>query len=425
MREHVAVLADPKQFEMATAETRPQGDGVSVVVAKRSDSLTREGVAYRFSAETFTTEQAEAWLAERGVRCERIECATEPESPTVEFESEVLYAGTFRPQRGGGDKGEVTITEADLREMAESTNRVIDGGWMRPPSKLGHGDDQEKVRTLFPEGGEPALGWIRRMEVRGERLVAMFADVPRRFAAAIKEGRWKPGSVEVLPRWVDPRGGVHTKVVSAFAWLGGVRPAAGGLETIGLSDEDAGILVLSVSHEPEDTTGQPSPASGEDHHTENADRVSAEINPSQEEIEMATIEELTAALNAEREARVKDRLARAATDRRIKPGEVETKAKIALGMDDATREIYLAEIETGPQAADLTKPLADGNPDPAQVKPSPKKGEARLIELAEKIAEDRKVSYGEALCLASVAEPETYSTYYVEAHPLRSAGKEN
>lgn len=422
MREHVAVLADPKQFDMTTSETRPQGEGVSVVVAKRSDSLTREGVAYRFSAETFTTEQVEAWLAERGVRCERIECADVGE----EMEFEVLAVGTFNAQRGG----RVSFDRTHLEQIATTSNALIEAGMLRPPLKLGHGEDQEKVRAMFPEGGEPALGWVKRLRVDGDRLLALAANIPTRFLEAVKNGAWRTRSAEILPSWTDPTGKRHEMVFRAVAWLGAVHPAVPTLaDLVGLSDEERGAIVILN----EDQHGAGGPRDGEvkDDNASGSADVVPQSGPTEKEIvEMAENAALQAQLDAanarERAAReelVSLKLAEAVKDRRITPGQVDGEKAIALAQADPSA--YLTTVMARPQMPDMTKPLADGNPDPAQVKPSPKKGEARLIELAEKIAEDRKVPYGEALCLASVAEPETYSTYYVEAHPLRSAGKEN
>lgn len=416
----VAVLAEPRGFDPGTRQTARAGDGIEVVKMRRADSLTVEGVAYEFAAHT--QEQAEAWLAEHGIKALRF-----GDGEDVEFE--VLAAGTFNAQRGG----RVTITPEQLAQIATVSNALIDAGKLRPPLKLGHGEDQDKVRAMFPEGGEPALGWVRKLAVRGEKLIACATQVPRRFLDAIKAGAWRTRSAEILPKWTDGEGNAHEMVFRGVAWLGAQTPAVPNLaDLVGLSAEEMASITIEFSDVNEGQHEPGSPVDGAAKDGNEPEGVAGAAPDKTDETEKETLEmaenaalqaELDAAKAREKAAReelVGLKLAEAVRDRRITPAQVEGEKAIALAQADPGA--YLATIFARPQMADLTKPLANGAGDPAQV--SAKKGEARLIELAEQIAKEKGVPYPQALCLAADAEPEAYAVYYNEAHPLRASAKE-
>lgn len=293
---------------------------------------------------------------------------------------------------------------------------------------------------MFPEGGEPALGWVKRLRVEGDRLIATACDVPKRFREALAAKAWRTRSAEILPTWTDPTGKVHSMVFRALAWLGATRPAIPHLaDLVGLSAEDRAVLRFDFN-EGENGSGGPTDGDAKDATdsaaADAAARESASAsNELRREIEMAENAALQAELDAmkaraaaaeaardaDRKALVGVKLAEAVKDRRITPGQVEGETVIAMAQADPMG--YIATVFARPQMPDMTKSAGDTNPD-GTAKPSEKKGEARLIELAEVIAKDKQIPYAEALCLAAEAEPETYRTYYVEAHPLRSAAKE-
>lgn len=89
------------------------------------------------------------------------------------------------------------------------------------PLKFGHADDDEQP---YREG-LPALGWVTRVARDGDRLVADLDDIPEAVAEAIKAGRYKFTSVEILADVTDTGGERWPYVLDAVALLGADRPA--------------------------------------------------------------------------------------------------------------------------------------------------------------------------------------------------------
>jgi hypothetical protein len=112
------------------------------------------------------------------------------------------------------------FTIADLDAIEASFDALRQSG--RVPLKFGHGEDDDD--QPFREG-LPALGWVTRVARDGDRLVADFADIPQEVAQAIKAGRYKFTSVELLSDATDAAGVTHPLVLDAVALLGADRPA--------------------------------------------------------------------------------------------------------------------------------------------------------------------------------------------------------
>jgi hypothetical protein len=104
-------------------------------------------------------------------------------------------------------------------------------GVHKVPLKLGHDDRQ----VLAQADGAPALGWLSRLQVIGQKLVGDFTDVPRELMSAINAGRYKTVSLELYPEWKETNAehnlhtGVTGPVVSAVAILGADIPEVRGL----------------------------------------------------------------------------------------------------------------------------------------------------------------------------------------------------
>lgn len=409
-----AFIADPVGFQ-PSREQKAVAPGVEIEMGFRVGSKTPEGIAYLFGDRA----TADTWLREKGIAALRFE---EPAPPSVltgeEMEFEVLSEGTFNAARGG----KVTITGEQLRQIADTSNALITAGVLRPPLKLGHGEDQEKAKALFPEGGEPALGWIKRLEVRGQKLVALATGVPSKFVEAITRGAWRTRSAEILPKWTDPKGAVHEFVFRAVAWLGAQAPAVPDLaDMVGLAD---GVIAIEFGGAP--ASGQSGQGAAHDENPPSGTPASGEPTEEKqmkEAIEMAEKEALQAELDAmkarekaAREELVTLKLHAAVADRRIIPAQVEAEKAIALAQADPS--VYLASVMSRPQLSDDTKALGTTSVPAAQT--PAKKGEARLIELAQEIAKEKAVPYAEAVCLAAAAHPDVYTEYYDSAHPIRT-----
>lgn len=149
-------------------------------------------------------------------------------------EVEILAAGPL-PDRG------LNFTVADLREIAANTNALIQERLHNPPGKLGHDDAQAFAR----ESGLPATGWAHNLRVKGDRLVADFAEVPRILYKAFKEKLYRKISSEVYfgfrhPKTQKPMG----QVLRAVAFLGADIPQVKGLADF-LDEEGQKVLSLA------------------------------------------------------------------------------------------------------------------------------------------------------------------------------------
>jgi hypothetical protein len=108
-------------------------------------------------------------------------------------------------------------TEKDLDSMVESFSTK----GFEAPVKLGHNKAQEK-------DGQPAFGWIERVYREGKKLLADFADVPKRVAEAIKNKQYRQVSSEII--WNYKEG--MPRVLRAVALLGADIPEVKGLEPL-------------------------------------------------------------------------------------------------------------------------------------------------------------------------------------------------
>ena len=145
--------------------------------------------------------------------------------------TEVFRAGTYTDAKGQL----VTITVADLAAAVAA----YDPDNSPAPVVIGH-----------PALDAPAHGWIRKLELRGDTVVATeFGDVSPAFADQVKAGRYRnrsmsfhgPGST------ANPRPGIwYPKHVG---WLGAAAPAVPGLRDVALADGEE-ILTAEFSDGP-------------------------------------------------------------------------------------------------------------------------------------------------------------------------------
>src|SRR5690606_33419210 len=140
--------------------------------------------------------------------------SSEPAFGTLEMEA--LEEGEHTDKHGRVLKA----TRDYITKLAANTTRLIREGKLKPPVKPGHDPDQSSVQRMFPEGGEPALGYLSEAMVRGNRIAVRATHVPRKFVQAVKDKLWSKTSAEIHPNY---RG--EGPAIVGIACLGATRPA--------------------------------------------------------------------------------------------------------------------------------------------------------------------------------------------------------
>lgn len=132
-----------------------------------------------------------------------------------------------------GTHNGVAFTESDLDEMV--ANHAALAAYIKPPLKLGH-DDAQILRGQ--KDGDPALGWVSRLQRVGSKLVATLANVPERLVDLMEKRRYRRVSSEVTLAF-DQTGweknlqsGVRGKVLTGLALLGADLPAVATLDDL-------------------------------------------------------------------------------------------------------------------------------------------------------------------------------------------------
>jgi len=78
-----------------------------------------------------------------------------------------------------------------LKKIATNSMAIEDKISM--PIKLGH----SKKQIFNQDDGQPALGWLKNIKLKGEKIVADLTNVPQVLFDAIKKGLFKQVSVEI------------------------------------------------------------------------------------------------------------------------------------------------------------------------------------------------------------------------------------
>lgn len=168
---------------------------------------------------------------------------------------EVLRTGTWIDSSGK----EVVITDQDLADIERDTNALLAEDF-RPPLRFGG----------HKEGLNPAYGWVGAVKKHGDRLSALFTDVPKAAAQAINQRLFKSVS-SGLRFGFEVAGKTYAKVLHHVAVLGATLPAVTGLKEIPALFDDDG-------------NGQPVVV--------NLENDEAATDPNQEKLEMKELEEL-------------------------------------------------------------------------------------------------------------------------------------
>lgn len=136
---------------------------------------------------------------------------------------EIFSAGTWN-----GDK----YTVDDLNEMVEAFSETKAG--VQPFIKIGHDREQKLIANEkgFPQrDGKPAAGWIDRIYVRGNKLVADFSEVPQKIYDLLQKKAYKKVSSEIF--WnIKINNKIYKKMLGAVALLGADTPGVMNLSDI-------------------------------------------------------------------------------------------------------------------------------------------------------------------------------------------------
>ncbi len=141
----------------------------------------------------------------------------EDELETVDIPNvEILAVGKWQ--------GSVTRTYKleTLQNLVKSFKALLANAELNyePPLKLGHDDDQ----AIIQESGLPSIGWVKALKVKGDKLVADFAKVPKKLADIIKAGGYKKVSSELYFDYAIG-GKTWPAVLKAVSLLGADVPA--------------------------------------------------------------------------------------------------------------------------------------------------------------------------------------------------------
>lgn len=137
--------------------------------------------------------------------------------PGYRIEAEIFSTGTWNDE---------IFTREDLHEIAGNFERLRPH--IKPPLKFGHDENQT---LLGQSDGDPALGWVERLRVQGDKLLATFVGVPMVVYDAIKSRRYRRVSAEIYFN-LRSNGAELGKALKAVALLGADLPAVTNLEDL-------------------------------------------------------------------------------------------------------------------------------------------------------------------------------------------------
>lgn len=186
---------------------------------KLMDKLKAKG--YQIEDEIPEEEENETYAQATDCDCEEkkgvCDCDKDEKSYAVEQTFNLNGVEIFSTGVWNGDK----YSEEDLNNMVENFDRV----GFEPPIKIGHNEEQPEL------DGQPALGYIDKIYLAGNKLLANFKELPKRVYEAIKRGNYKRVSSEIYWDYTND-GKSFDRVLKAVALLGADIPAVTNLEAI-------------------------------------------------------------------------------------------------------------------------------------------------------------------------------------------------
>lgn len=122
-----------------------------------------------------------------------------------------------------------TYTIDDLHEMVRAFNENSIGA--RPHLKIGHDPKQKVAKELLKSDGMPALGWVEKLYVKGEKLVADFCDIPEKVYQMIESKSYRKVSSEIFHN-IKIGDKFYERMLAAVALLGADNPGVMNLSDI-------------------------------------------------------------------------------------------------------------------------------------------------------------------------------------------------
>jgi hypothetical protein len=133
-------------------------------------------------------------------------------------EVEIFGVGAWQ---GQGMKKPFNFTKDLLSRIVANTSKLTN---RKMPLKLGHTDKQIFEQT----DGQPALGWLENVKLKGEKIVADLTNIPNVLMTAIEKGLYRQVSVELgSTKDIGPH-------VTGLAILGADLPAVKTLKDLDL-----------------------------------------------------------------------------------------------------------------------------------------------------------------------------------------------
>jgi len=192
-----------------------QLDGVKARIGQLDEDKDKTGIEYvLFEAQRHDEKSAEAWVQENEDRdivdiIYRDFQADPKKAPLIKWPDVVVCrTGKWIVSNGS----ELKITKKMLGEMA----RNYDPSYDEAPVVANHEDTQE------------AKGWVERLRVLGDYLVARLKDVSEGFKEKIKAGAWKKRSIRIHYGGEDYTDAHLVHV----AFLGAIPPAVKGMPDV-------------------------------------------------------------------------------------------------------------------------------------------------------------------------------------------------
>lgn len=122
-----------------------------------------------------------------------------------------------------------TYTMADLQEMVRAFNENSIGA--RPHLKIGHDPKQKVAKELLKSDGMPAIGWVDKLYVKGDKLLADFCDIPEKVYAMIQSKSYRKVSSEIFHN-IKIGDKFYERMLAAVALLGADNPGVMNLADI-------------------------------------------------------------------------------------------------------------------------------------------------------------------------------------------------
>lgn len=219
-------LLKPEDFKSDSFEEIPFFMGISMLVGQLSNPDLiqnainpdkKEIMAVRFDKPQWDLQSALAWLKENVKKFDINSVIKKQYGQTHELKGvEVFSTGIWN-----GDK----YTKADLENMVSAFNEHKKG--FLPPLKVGHDNDQK----ILQESGMPAAGYINKLYINGEKLMADIVDIPKKVFELIKDGAWRRVSSEIIWNF-KTNGKVYPKFFTGLALLGAEIPGVMNLKDL-------------------------------------------------------------------------------------------------------------------------------------------------------------------------------------------------